>query len=135
MASGQTENYGLNQWVAEDRILREEFNQDNLKIETAFETIKMVSACVTGSYSGTNSSVTVQLGFQPSFLVIVPTGHKNSYNTDIVGAFGFNGAMTQITRNMSCGLFSECHFTDSGFTISASSLTTEGLTFLYAAFY
>ena len=34
MASGQTENYGLNQWAAEDAVLREEFNRDNAKIDT-----------------------------------------------------------------------------------------------------
>ena len=31
----QTSNYQLNQWDAEDRILREDFNADNAKIETA----------------------------------------------------------------------------------------------------
>ena len=35
MASNQTSNYGLNQWAATDKVLREEFNQDNAKIDTA----------------------------------------------------------------------------------------------------
>ena len=35
MASGQTSNYGLNQWAAEDPVLREDFNQDNAKIDQA----------------------------------------------------------------------------------------------------
>ena len=34
MASGQTEHYGLNQWEANDQVRREEFNADNLKIDT-----------------------------------------------------------------------------------------------------
>ena len=34
MASGQTEHYGLNQWEAQDQVLREEFNADNLKLDT-----------------------------------------------------------------------------------------------------
>ena len=29
MASGQTANYQLNQWEAEDKVLRTEFNADN----------------------------------------------------------------------------------------------------------
>ena len=33
MASGQTSNYGLNQWAAEDPVLREAFNQDNTKVD------------------------------------------------------------------------------------------------------
>lgn len=37
MASSQTSNYGLNQWTEEDRVLREEFNQDNAKIDAALD--------------------------------------------------------------------------------------------------
>lgn len=39
MASGQTEHFGLNQWVAEDSVLREEFNRDNVKMDTQMEFI------------------------------------------------------------------------------------------------
>ena len=35
MASGYTANYQLNQWEGTDKVLREEFNQDNAKIDTA----------------------------------------------------------------------------------------------------
>lgn len=35
MASSQTTNYGLNQWAAEDKVLREAFNQDNATIDAA----------------------------------------------------------------------------------------------------
>ena len=35
MASGYTEHYGLCQWQGEDKFLREEFNQDNEKIDAA----------------------------------------------------------------------------------------------------
>ena len=35
MANGYTEHYGLCQWAAEDSFLREEFNQDNAKIDRA----------------------------------------------------------------------------------------------------
>ena len=34
MANAQTEHYGLNQWSPEDPVLREEFNQDNARIDT-----------------------------------------------------------------------------------------------------
>ena len=34
MASNYTEHYGLCQWEATDQVLREEFNQDNTKIDT-----------------------------------------------------------------------------------------------------
>lgn len=35
MASGQTSRYGLNQWQPEDKVLREEFNGDNSKVDAA----------------------------------------------------------------------------------------------------
>ena len=35
MASSCTTNYQLNQWEAADKVLREEFNQDNAKIDEA----------------------------------------------------------------------------------------------------
>ena len=35
MASNQTSHYGLNQWEAEDRVIREEFNGDNVKVDAA----------------------------------------------------------------------------------------------------
>ena len=35
MASNFTENYGLCQWEATDQVLREEFNQDNAKMNAA----------------------------------------------------------------------------------------------------
>ena len=37
MASGYTANYGLCEWEPEDQFLREEFNQDNEKIDAALE--------------------------------------------------------------------------------------------------
>ena len=37
MASGYTANYGLCQWEPEDQFLREEFNQDNAKIDSALK--------------------------------------------------------------------------------------------------
>ena len=38
MASSYTTNYQLNQWEAGDKVLREEFNQDNAKIDAALKT-------------------------------------------------------------------------------------------------
>lgn len=38
MASNYTEHYGLCQWEATDPVRREEFNQDNAKVEETLET-------------------------------------------------------------------------------------------------
>lgn len=37
---GQTEKFGLNQWDSADRILREDFNADNAKIEQAMTALE-----------------------------------------------------------------------------------------------
>lgn len=37
MASNHTSNYNLNQWKGADKVLREEFNADNQKIDTALK--------------------------------------------------------------------------------------------------
>ena len=40
MANAQTEHYGLNQWSPEDTVLREEFNRDNAKTDTAMNELR-----------------------------------------------------------------------------------------------
>ena len=54
MASNQTANFGLNQWEATDKVLREEFNADNAKIDAA---LAVMGNCkiVSGSYIGTGT--------------------------------------------------------------------------------
>ena len=39
MSTQKTANYQLNQWVKSDRILMEEFNADNLKIDDAIAAV------------------------------------------------------------------------------------------------
>ena len=39
MATNHTTNYQLNQWVGTDSVLRTEFNEDNVKVDTALKTI------------------------------------------------------------------------------------------------
>ena len=38
-----TNNYNLSQWAGEDRILREDFNADNAKIEAALDAVQALS--------------------------------------------------------------------------------------------
>ena len=69
MASNYTEHYRLCQWDAADQVLREEFNQDNKKIDGALATIPQL---VFGSYVGNGSATRkIELGFTPSVLFVV----------------------------------------------------------------
>ena len=46
MASGQTANYQLNQWEAEDKVLRTEFNADNAKLDAALAGLAAALAAI-----------------------------------------------------------------------------------------
>ena len=71
MANGQTSNYGLNQWAAEDRVLREEFNQDNARLDAALTALTqpVFKAAILAEYDGTED-VKVELGAQPSMVLV-----------------------------------------------------------------
>ena len=55
MASGQTTNYGLHKWTAEDRVRREEFNQNSDKIDAALAALAGGAKITTGTYTGTGT--------------------------------------------------------------------------------
>lgn len=80
----QTGKYGLSQWDAEDRILREDFNADNTKIETALANagnckIAMGSYVGTGTF-GANNPNTLTFDFQP-LMVLVDVSTAATYNS------------------------------------------------------
>ena len=84
MASGQTTNYGLNQWAAEDPVLRTDFNQDNAKLDAALSQLSNSTArkgncqIVSGTYVGTGTCRTVytslEIGFAPKFILVLNEG-------------------------------------------------------------
>ena len=61
MASGQTENYGLNQWAAEDAVLREEFNGDNAKIEAALWENRRLNVLFDANLVSEESAIVIDL--------------------------------------------------------------------------
>ena len=84
MASNYTSNYGLCQWEATDHVLREEFNQDNAKIDAALEAkgncrIHVGSYVGTGTY-GENNPCHLEFPFRPQiiFMDIHTTDDYNS---------------------------------------------------------
>ena len=62
MASSQTEHMQLNQWAAEDPVLREEFNKDNAKVDGALNLLetglleKGNCSIFMGEYTGTGKA-------------------------------------------------------------------------------
>ena len=64
----KTQNYQLNQWEAEDRVLRTDFNADNAKIDEALAGIPKVTF---GSYIGDGAlSRTIPLPFTPNMVYL-----------------------------------------------------------------
>lgn len=85
MASNQTSNYGLNQWVEEDRVLREEFNRDNQKADEIFGALASrldslehfgLKGCI-GTYQGNGTQQEITTAFSPKALLIYCTGKIN----------------------------------------------------------
>ena len=81
MASNQTENYGLNQWLATDQVVHPDFNADNAKIDAALagkvdqtdvdELAETVPKLVAGSYTGDGAATqTITLGFTPKVVLV-----------------------------------------------------------------
>ncbi len=71
-STNKTPYYQLNQWVADDSVLRTDFNLDNSKIDQALRSVTPVSGFYTGT--GEGKTQTISLGFQPRILLVFPMG-------------------------------------------------------------
>lgn len=81
-STNQTANYQLCQWAADDQVLREDFNADNLKVDTALAALALQSTIVFGSYTGDGTdNRQITLGFRPAAVLILPYGgtYMNGY--------------------------------------------------------
>ena len=88
----QTQNYQLNLWEGEDRILREDFNADNMKTEQALADLAaqaaLISKCgnckiVYGSYKGkdkygSSNKNTLSFDLPPIFVMVIPDYYVNN---------------------------------------------------------
>ena len=76
----KTTNYQLNQWAKSDRLMMDDFNADNLKVDSALaalgEAIAAAPKIAVGSYTGSgscgaSSPRTLTSAFQPKLVIIV----------------------------------------------------------------
>ena len=76
----KTTNYQLDQWAKSDRIMLEDFNADNLKVDSALaalgEAIAAAPKIAVGSYTGSgscgaSSPRTLTFAFQPKLVIVV----------------------------------------------------------------
>ena len=81
----KTTNYQLNQWDATDRVLREDFNSDNRKIDAA---LGEMPHFVIGTYTGDGAETrTIPLDFTPKALYVVASDGM---------AFRYSGGTSQL---------------------------------------
>lgn len=112
--SKQTEHIGLHQWESTDPFLRENFNEDNRKIDQAVGLLRQITDKfeASGSYTMEQTTpVEVTLGFQPA-LVFILTYASNGY------------AMAVIMRGMSVEIYHDGS-TNRTFLASNSAAITE----------
>ena len=137
MASNYTPNLNLCQWAEEDPVLREDFNEDNAKIDAAFATkCEMYIGTYTGD-GATNRTIT--LGFQPKFVWLWQSGTTCPFynNYDAASAIAALGHPA-VHYNKNTAL----EITDTGFIASYKPnlgnnydvyLNNSGITYVYLA--
>ena len=85
-----TTNYQLNQWAKSDRVLMEDFNSDNQKIDAALGTIPKLAVGTytgTGKYGTTNKSK-LTFPFKPSLVLIFHPADSNYQAVCLPGSDG-----------------------------------------------
>ena len=108
MATNQTTNYDLNQWLSTDQVLRTDFNADNAKVDTALAgkaeqaalsalaervtALETLPQLVTGTYTGDGTaSQFISLGFTPKALLVVGAWSAMSRDNSYYGGLALEG--------------------------------------------
>lgn len=150
MASGQTEHFGLNQWAAEDSVLRTEFNGDNEKIDAALVGLaQQITKISFGTYIGNcnnaeGGSQFIPLGVTPK-AVYVCTNYGATYDVSnyslIYGGLALEGIPVKTPNG---GYFKVVEIVDGGFRVyygwfsnsnSAPYANIKGQIYHYVAFF
>lgn len=133
----KTNNYQLNQWEPTDKISREDFNADNAAIDEAIkaaadaaqaanttagaaqntaQTAASMAAqkpYAVGTYTGTGSDMTIEVGFQPSFVIVSGLKNYTDANTDEYACYCVMTGGNTIQGRI--------EFTDSGFVLKTKA--------------
>lgn len=129
-----TKNYQLNQWEETDRVLREDFNTDNQKID---DTLGRKCEAVFGSFVGDNSPQRkIELGFTPQAVLLLGQYPTVVRNESVYGGLALPGKPALVNRD---GGVDALTITDGGFLVyyeynNAGSRATNNGTKFYIAF-
>ncbi|MEG1998315.1 MAG: hypothetical protein RR051_07705 [Clostridiales bacterium] len=130
MSSSKTANLQLNQWAATDSFLREEFNQDNGKIDAAIQ--RVAENPVVGVYTGDGrQNREINLGFRPRFVHLVCI--QGTYISVITI---FAAATIRLSTGSSANLTASIYPTAQGFWLKEyAEANASGQTCHYIAFH
>ena len=116
----KTTNYQLNQWAKSDRLMMDDFNADNAKIDAALGALQIVTGIYTGSGNDANCRVDVALGFRPKAVLVMANKFQFSGN----GAFFAPAVDTEDAADN--GYLA---LTDTGFAAKSTLATGDGDTY------
>ena len=144
MATNSTPNFGLNQWEADDPVLREDFNADNQKLDT---TLSLLGNCqiAAGTYVGNGqfgegTSCRLELGFKPLVLFMHTASGKDNNHHIVWFNNGINPTHTKTTYVKyfvswdDTGLSWYMTANSSSYQNADTQFNSEGQTYHYVAF-
>ena len=112
MASNYTTNYQLNQWAKTDRLMMDDFNADNQKIDAALKAVADgTMQFITGSYvgDGTENRI-IDLGVVPKLVIMLST-----YSTA-------TSMISLLTQEVCCHVADSANITKTFFALEGSTL-------------
>ena len=116
----KTTDYQLNQWAKSDRLMMDDFNADNAKIDAALGALQIVTGIYTGSGNDANCRVDVALWFRPKAVLVMANKFQFSGN----GAFFALAVDTEDAADN--GYLA---LTDTGFAAKSTLATVDGDTY------
>lgn len=151
MATSQTNNYYLNQWMPNDQVLRREFNEDNYKIDMAMHAIadrlttvgaqayqltnnaytKQNPPLALGFFTGDGTqSQTITLGFQPKAVLVLRSNLKPNSDHFFANGLALDKAPSSTGAEITSRGFT-VYNTNDGETICATN--EKGVLYIYFA--
>ena len=108
----KTTNYQLNQWAKSDRVMMDDFNADNAKIDAALKAVADgTMQFITGSYvgDGTEDRV-IDLGVTPKLVIVIGTYSSAS------------SMISLLTQEVCCHVADSTNITKTFFVLEGSTL-------------
>lgn len=114
-----TTNYDLNQWEADDRVTRADFNADNQKLDAALAAIAAAASggakIVTGTWTGDGvNNRTITLPAAPKLMIVLGYG---SNGTSTIGSIYFAVQEIVYMSAGSCGALRYNHLSGNQYTM------------------